>query len=487
MLSNELFMWSITNSLSEEGLHEVIERHELIPKIPLSKYQFFFAACLHKRVTEGIIKCLLQHFPEAASATDDDGWSPLHCACSNINVTPGILQLLIDAAPDSIRHADNEGRLPLHQFCMKDGRNEITALEILNLLLEKHPEAVRSANNKGDLPIHVATMMVRSPEFCHVLIQAYPGSERLTNNLGMLPFHRACMHNTVAVVEYLYKLYPDAINHATTEGAYPIIFAMGGKDDNRNSLTGAVRIVQFLLNLDPNVARQKIDGFCLPLLWAIHLKCNDSNVKALIEIIKMIYDAHPEAIYNEDVLANLEHGHRQVRAFLDTQMFYSWQARFHRLMATPNYYGQLPLHTAVQNNDAATPGSFKLLVKGNPSAVQSPDNEGALPSHVACQHHDSVSVVEYLLGLDATTLYAVDTNGDTPLHCACRGAKFETITMILEKYDAVSVSKRNAQKKLPIELLWESDEVLDRKSIEYTEIVSQLLKAYPETWMSIGS
>ena len=125
-----------SDSLSEEGLHEVIERHELIPKIPLSKYQFFFAACLHKRVTEGIIKCLLQHFPEAAFATDDDGWSPLHCACSNINVTPGIVQLLIDAAPDSIRHADNEGRLPLHQFCMKDGRNEITALEILNLLLE---------------------------------------------------------------------------------------------------------------------------------------------------------------------------------------------------------------------------------------------------------------------------------------------------------------------------------------------------------------
>eukprot|EP00985_Skeletonema_marinoi_P019856 scaffold11525_cov105-Skeletonema_marinoi.AAC.1 len=59
--------------------------------------------------------------------------------------------------------------------------------------------------------------------------------------------------------------------------------------------------------------------------------------------------------------------------------------------------------------------------------------------------------------------------------------------MILEKYDAVSVSKRNAQKKLPIELLWESDEVLDRKSIEYTEIVFQLLKAYPETWMNIGT
>ena len=51
----------------------------------------------------------------------------------------------------------------------------------------------------------------------------------------------------------------------------------------------------------------------------------------------------------------------------------------------------------------------------------------------------------------------------------------------MDKYDAVSVSKRNAQKKLPIDLLWESNEILDRESVEYTESVFRLLKAYPET------
>jgi len=56
--------------------------------------------------------------------------------------------------------------------------------------------------------------------------------------------------------------------------------------------------------------------------------------------------------------------------------------------------------------------------------------------------------------------------------------------MLLEKYHAASVSKRNAQKKLPIDFLWESNEVEDRESVEYTESVFRLLKAYPEMMMN---
>jgi ankyrin repeat protein len=111
------------------------------------------------------------------------------------------------------------------------------------------------------------------------------------------------------------------------------------------------------------------------------------------------------------------------------------------------------------------------VVKGNTFALQSPDKRGALPLHVACEHHDSPSVIviQCLIRLDTSTLDAVDREGNTAFHYTCRGA-----------YDAVSVSKRNAHKKLPIDLLWESNEDFDRESIEYTESVFRLLKAYPE-------
>jgi hypothetical protein len=150
-------------------------------------------------------------------------------------------------------------------------------------------------------------------------------------------------------------------------------------------------------------------------------------------------------------------------------------------MTTPDENGQLPLHTALQNN--VTLGSIKLLVKGNPCAIRSFDNSGVIPLHIACLDHESTSVVQYLLGLDASkrTLRAMDDDRSTALHYACRGAKYDTIARLLGEYDPVSVSKRNANKKLPIDLLWESDGVEDRESIEYTESVFRLLKAYPET------
>ena len=202
-----------------------------------------------------------------------------------------------------------------------------------------------------------------------------------------------------------------------------------------------------------------------------------------IEIVKIIYDAHPEAIEVNTIASDIQRYHQQVQTFINDELVYSRQAKDHRQMMTPDVNGQLPLHTALSNNVRL--GSIKLLVKGNTPAVQSPDNSGALPLHVACQHCDSADVIQYLVGLDTTTLDAVDREGNTALHCACLGAEFDTIALLLDKYDAVSVSNRNAQKKLPIDLLWESNGVLDRESIEYTESVYRLLRAYPDMIMGI--
>ncbi len=149
-------------------------------------------------------------------------------------------------------------------------------------------------------------------------------------------------------------------------------------------------------------------------------------------------------------------------------------------MATPDENGQLPLHKAFQNNDI-TLGSTKLLVKGNPSAVQTLDSDGALPLHLACLHQDCARIVEYLIDLDPTTLRTFDGKGNTALHYACCGAKYETIALLLGKYDGVSVSKRNMNNQLPIDLLYESEAVSDRDSIEYIESIYRLVRAYPDT------
>ena len=475
-LSKELLDFCKSEALSEEGLRAIVDRHGLTLNHAQTTRKYnkvFRAACRNERVTEGIIRCLLEYFPAAASA-NNGGWTPLHCVCYNKNVRNGIVQLLIDAAPDSIRSVTNMGNMPLHILCSNQYVDEMTAIEISKLLIEKYPEAVRHADNDGGwLPIHIASQW-RSSEFCRVLIEAYPGSKRISTNTGALPLHHACYKGSLATAEYLYHQYPDAIHHAAAGGDYPIHSAILGTKYRNNPAT-AVKIVQFLLDCDPDLKLKRLQGKSL-LQYACMLPYNGSTIGAAIQVIKVLFDAHPEAIENNQISTLIRRYHQQVQAFINGELVYAHQAKKLYPMMTYDDNGYLPLHRALQNKVRL--GSIKLLVKGNPHALQSPYS--ALPLHVACRHHDSANVVRYLIGLDTTSLGATDREGNTALHYACRGAKYQTIALLLEKYNAVSVSKRNAQNKLPIELLWESNEVSDRESLKHTEMVFRLLRAYPE-------
>eukprot|EP00986_Skeletonema_menzelii_P010992 scaffold5514_cov139-Skeletonema_menzelii.AAC.1 len=414
-----------------------------------------------------------------------NGKSLLHFACgdeyndSNIEAGIQVIKVILDAHPDSIRSVTNEGDMPLHMLCNNIKVDEAAAIQILKLLIGKYPEAVRHTNNNGRLPIHIASWR-RSPEFCRVLIEAFPGSERITNANGALPLHVACENNTVPTVKYLHRQYPDAINNAKTNGQFPIHAAiMGAK--HRDDPAAAVETVQFLLDCDPNQKLKQCRG--RPLLnFACQMKYNDSNIEAGIQIIKVLFDAHPQSIEDNSIASNIHRWRQEVQDFINREIVYARQAKDLRLLTKPDEDGRLPLHKALQNNVRL--GSIKLLVKGNPSAIRNVDSNFAMPLHVACQHHDSTSVIQYLLDLDMRTLRAVDIDNNTALHHACRGAKYDNISLLLEKYDALSVSKQNVHGKLPINLLWESDAVEDRESVEYTESIFRLLRAYPEMVMT---
>ena len=110
-----------SDSLSEDGLREIIERHKCAPNNKdIQSYDFFHKACDNERVTDGIIRCLLEYFPDAASATDEDGETPLHLVCGNKNVTLEIVHLLIDAFPSSLHQKNSDGWMPIHHLCLNE-------------------------------------------------------------------------------------------------------------------------------------------------------------------------------------------------------------------------------------------------------------------------------------------------------------------------------------------------------------------------------
>ena len=273
---------------------------------------------------------------------------------------------------------------------------------------------------------------------------------------------------------------------AAEDGRYPIQHAIGGL--KRETPATAAEMVQFLLYSDPNVASQKWNGR-FPLDTVKDYACNNRNnasmLNAALKILQLLYDAHPEAIEGDGLAEDFDSFPEDMQNFIDAQRTYARQSRDPTVMSTRDENGQVPLHRALRDN--VTLGSIKLLAKRNPSAVLTSDNSGALPLHMAIQHHDSTKVVDYLVGLDSETLTAVDRMGNTALHHACRGAKYDTIALLLEKYGAVSVSQGNALNKLPIYLLFESNAVVDRAdNTKYLESVFQLLRANPETVMLPG-
>jgi ankyrin repeat protein len=482
-----------SESLSEDSLRAIFERHGCAQNNnndPNINYIFYREACRNEKVTEGILRCLLEYFPNAARYADGNlaayagaaGRLPLHIICFNKNVTLGMVNLLIDAFPSSVSHEDNEGLMPLHYLCHNKNLGEDVGLEILKLLLERFPEAVkRRTTEKDKLPIHYAATW-QSPEFCRRLIEAYPGSERTVGNLGALPFHCACTCNTVATVEYLYQLHPESINLTDRNGFYPINYVFLGLE-NRSIPKDGVEVVRFLLECNPGVALQK-NHSRFPFYWVCKDATNGdaSKLNLYLKILQMLYDAHPEAIERNEVKSKIDSFCTDVQTFINDQLSYARQARDQALMTTRDENGQLPLHRALHNKVAL--GSIKLLVKGNPSAACTFDIRGMIPLHVACQHHETPAVVEYLIGLDEVTLTTADREGNTALHHACIGANHAMIALLLDNYGSMFVSKRNAKKQLPIELLLENkNEVSDNESVEYTESIYWLLRAYPETIM----
>mmetsp|Transcript_30826 Transcript_30826/g.62146 ORF Transcript_30826/g.62146 Transcript_30826/m.62146 type:complete len:983 (+) Transcript_30826:20-2968(+) len=449
-------------------------------------------------VAAKMVELLLSCNPDLTVATLksvvwESGYTPLRLACGNSHVTLNIVQRLVDAHPDSVRQEDDEGWMLLHHLCDNDELDDMVSIEILRLLLEKCPGSVRHVNNDGYLPIHIACGRgSRSPDFCRELIEAYPASARIAiaSCEGFLPLHYACQSGTSATVKYFVDNYPEQIHVSGDDIGYPIFCAVTGLKCIRNEdvnmqedPTVAVEKVKILLACDASIVLQEYGGR-VPLVYACR-RTNDfsfpsSSLNAAIKVIQLLYDAHPESLVDHKTILTGTRDrcdNREISVFLTTQFAYAEQMSDRHFMMTPDENGRLPLHTALLEN--ATLGSIKLLVKGNPNAIQTPDNSGVIPLHVACRHHESTSVIQHLIGLDESTLNAVDRLYNTPLHLACQGGKHETIALLVEENDAVSVSKKNAHKKLPIHLLFESD--VDKSSIEYTQSIFLLFKAYPET------
>ena len=110
------------------------------------------------------------------------------------------------------------------------------------------------------------------------------------------------------------------------------------------------------------------------------------------------------------------------------------------------------------------------------------DSNGFTSLHVACKYGVPLDIFNYLICINSHLLTVQDNRGELPLHKACRGGHLHLIKEIIDLQPS-SVSVRNNMNELPVFILCKRSgkdkEVRD--SVEYTETIWKLLLAHPET------
>eukprot|EP00956_Cyclotella_meneghiniana_P027104 scaffold60061_cov35-Cyclotella_meneghiniana.AAC.1 len=258
----------------------------------------------------------------------------------------------------------------------------------LSTILKSYPEVVQEKYGTGRTLLHYAGTCGRSPEFCQQLIDTNPDLVKTVDNNGKLPFHLACSQMNIRTAKFLYENYPESINIPANNGHYPLHMLLLAS--HRVRLEDTIELLQFLLEHDQGALSsiiRDIDG----VTTALHIACQDPSES--LEIVKLVFDAYPRAIYIEDDIGDspIDVAPHETIEFLDHQLHLEYQARQDR---TPDSNGELPIHRALYNTDMST-GGIKLMMAANPESINVTNTHGHNLLHIACQS-SNLDTVKYL-------------------------------------------------------------------------------------------
>ncbi len=91
-------------------------------------------------------------------------------------------------------------------------------------------------------------------------------------------------------------------------------------------------------------------------------------------------------------------------------------------------------------------------------ALSTPDSKGLLPLHRALGDNVCLGIIKLLILAYPAALKVPNSNGDSILHAACLGGNCGAVKYLVEM-NTRFVSVRNADNKLPIQLLFENESV----------------------------
>ena len=179
---------------------------------------------------QGTVEWITKEFPQAASHTDRDGWTPLHAACANCLYQAGV-EALLEAYPAAVDIRDNEGWLPLH-CAVAFGYPR----EIVQKVIDRDPPTMK----EWELPLRFDCCIQRQGKGPIVdrLLAANPESIRVADNEGWLPLHSAVASGTThQSLRDCYKThFVEAYATPTSDGSLPLHIFAAKRSTNLDSV-----------------------------------------------------------------------------------------------------------------------------------------------------------------------------------------------------------------------------------------------------------
>ena len=255
-----------------------------------------------KEESVGILRLMLELYPEAASVRSNPPSLPIHIALrrgyQGRTMSAEFCKILIDAYPECVTIASGRHGMPIHHAV------RIGHLEVIEHILKLCPDSVGMRSGSGFFPIHQAAFLgeAQSQVFSllleydpnglsrvveasdamrgenNILIALQGGIEYMNQQLdslkyeGCLSLHLACASGQIDTVRFLAQKYPEALWARSAFGYLPI-----HEVSNRECGTGNAEIVQYLLEQDPDGASKTVTDApgdegapyedYLPLLW----------------------------------------------------------------------------------------------------------------------------------------------------------------------------------------------------------------------------
>jgi len=296
--------------------------------------------------------------------------------------------------------------------------NSQDAVHTLKTILNKYPSAASEVGHEGQLPLHLACKESSHLDVVKMLVKAWPEAVLCTDDGGNLPLHCACSNKTsatLAIVQYIYKLFPEAAGRMGMNQEYPVLKACAN--------SGSSDVVKFITRCSSEevLTARDADGDSV-----LHAACTNKDPHVAAEIVDFLFmesttvfvsgSSRPQYYNNDNSLPiHTAAGNASSLKVVESCI----KAFSPACLEMRNDYGETPLHAAGWNQNPVAHAIAHELCHRNPDVLTFTDRNGALPIHAASENTPYLGVFETFLDMNPSTLHREDDQGCNVLHAVC--------------------------------------------------------------------